>query len=38
MDMADEASGQVIADSSVPAPTTWDDAGADIDVAENTEP
>lgn len=37
MDMADEASGQVIANSSVPAPTTWDDAGANIDVAENTE-
>ena len=37
MDMADDASGQVIAHSSVPAPTTWDDAGADIDVAENTE-
>ncbi|WKK60967.1 choline BCCT transporter BetT [Corynebacterium sp. P3-F1] len=37
MDMADEASGHVIADSSVPAPTKWDDAGANIDVAENTE-
>ena len=37
MDMADDASGQVIADTSVPAPTTWDDAGDAVDVAENTE-
>lgn len=37
MDMANQSSGQVIADSFVPAPTSWDDAGANIDVSENTE-
>lgn len=37
MDMADETSGHVIADATVPAPTSWDDAGANVDVAENTD-